>query len=122
MASRSPITPSATGGGGRRYTALGCRLEPVAGGCAEFSLLEGYLRRGISPQHAHLGAITLTAVFRAARDGDADRFAPHATEPHRRLLWHGSRLTNWASDMRALFFDTPAAPQLSASRVTVGSR
>ena len=26
---------------------------------------------------------------------EAARFAPHANNPNRRLLWHGSRLTNW---------------------------
>ena len=34
-------------------------------------------------------------VFSAVREGEDARFAPHADLHNRRLLWHGSRLSNW---------------------------
>lgn len=34
-------------------------------------------------------------VFKVTREGEADIFEPHADDPNRKLLWHGSRLTNW---------------------------
>lgn len=34
-------------------------------------------------------------VFSAAREGEDARFAPFSTLDNRRLLWHGSRLSNW---------------------------
>ena len=38
--------------------------------------------------------LEVEAVFRVEREGEAYSFAPFAALPERRLLWHGSRMTN----------------------------
>jgi CelD/BcsL family acetyltransferase involved in cellulose biosynthesis len=41
--------------------------------------------------------LQLEDVFEIERHGEAERYLPHKKSvQHRRLLWHGSRLTNYA--------------------------
>ena len=56
--------------------------------------METYLHNTHAKTH---DAYTLEVldVFSAVREGEDARFAPHADLSNRRLLWHGSRLSNW---------------------------
>ena len=70
-------------------------LSPVDRGGEEWQLVQRYITNTHSSQHAHMGAVTLEEVFRVDREGERARFAPWRDAPNRRLLWHGSRLSNW---------------------------
>jgi len=89
----------------RQYAALKCDLQPVAAGSAEFEAVRAYLSRGGVP------AAGLQALFKCGRAGEAQRFAKHEKDAQRRLLWHGSSLSNWAGIFsQGLRIAPPEAP------------
>jgi poly [ADP-ribose] polymerase len=77
------------------YQKLRCQLEPVAQAADEFVLVEKYLRQTHAPTHSGY-TLHLQSLFRATREGESERYQPWSNFHNRRLLWHGSRLTNWA--------------------------
>ncbi|XP_047514083.1 poly [ADP-ribose] polymerase 1-like isoform X2 [Pieris napi] len=46
---------------------------------------------------AHSFQIKVEQIFSVDRQGEAERFEPYAAFPNRKLLWHGSRLSNVAA-------------------------
>lgn len=50
-------------------------------------------------------------IFRLEREGEAERFAPYSTNDNRKLLWHGSRTTNYGGILsQGLRIAPPEAP------------
>merc|ERR1712139_664676 len=53
----------------------------------------------------------LEAVFALNRDGEEAQYEKFVSMPNRQLLWHGSRLTNWAGILsQGLRIAPPEAP------------
>jgi Poly(ADP-ribose) polymerase catalytic domain. len=55
-------------------------------------LIESYLQKTHAPQHDSY-EMSLRTVFEVIKHGEDENFK--ADIGNRRLLWHGSRLTNW---------------------------
>lgn len=59
----------------------------------EFGLIDQYMRN----TQAHGYRIKILEVFKVNRHGEEQRYQPFKDLHNRQLLWHGSRLTNFAS-------------------------
>lgn len=54
-------------------------------------------------------------IFKIAREGERQRYKPFAQLRNRRLLWHGSRTTNFAGILsQGLRIAPPEAPVVGA--------
>lgn len=62
--------------------------------CMFDQMVQTYLLNTHAKTH---GTYTLSLVdlFTVKREGEEERFQKHAEDANRKLLWHGSRLTNW---------------------------
>jgi len=99
----------------QRFDQLGCDLiEPLDHRCNEYKGLEKYLISTSGKTHEHI-RYRLQDIFRVKRAGEDDRFAKgeHIKRPDscRRLLWHGSRTTNFGGILsQGLRIAPPEAP------------
>ncbi|KAK5119350.1 hypothetical protein LTR85_007706 [Meristemomyces frigidus] len=96
-----------------RFSGLGMReMTPVQQKSAEFFEISQYLLRTCGQTHAV--KYEVKDVFRIERQGELDRFekSPYAAiESDRRLLWHGSRATNYGGILsQGLRIAPPEAP------------
>ncbi|KAL6208200.1 hypothetical protein ACLB2K_019151 [Fragaria x ananassa] len=63
------------------------------------------------PDHIKTHYHVLQLIFRASREGEAERYRKFLSMKNRMLLWHGSRLTNWAGILsQGLRIAPPEAP------------
>ncbi|XP_067398636.1 poly [ADP-ribose] polymerase 2 [Emydura macquarii macquarii] len=91
----------------RSYRTLGCELHPLERGCHHFQVLERYLLSTHAPTHRDY-TMELLEVFTLHRAGEPPF---RASLPHRTLLWHGSRLSNWVGILsQGLRVAPPEAP------------
>ena len=97
------------------YKKLKCGLEPVDPNSEEFYLIEQYMTKTHTKTHDQY-SLKLRDLFKAARDGEADRFKNFQTLDNHQLLWHGSRTTNFAGILsQGLRIAPPEAPVVSFS-------
>ncbi|KAL2394732.1 Poly [ADP-ribose] polymerase 2 [Exophiala dermatitidis] len=99
----------------RQYEKLGLReMTPVKNNTMEYLEILNYLRHSVGNTHGY--KYQLEDVFRIERDGEADRLnsSPYAKlgrKSDRRLLWHGSRCTNFGGILsQGLRIAPPEAP------------
>ena len=98
----------------RQYETLGMdEMEPVERKSTEWKELVDYLVKTKGETH-HLD-YDVQDIFRIQRKGESERFheSPFAkvATPNRRLLWHGSRVTNFAGILsQGLRIAPPEAP------------
>ncbi|PHU28980.1 Poly [ADP-ribose] polymerase 2 [Capsicum chinense] len=93
-----------------QYEQLRCKLIPVEVGSQEFLMIENYMKNTHAKTHSGY-AVDIVQVFRASRDGETERFQKFSDTSNRMLLWHGSRLTNWAGILsQGLRIAPPEAP------------
>ncbi|KAI1426440.1 PARP-domain-containing protein [Xylaria sp. FL1777] len=95
----------------RQFRGLGLNeMTPLNNTSEEFLQLKSYLMdtRGAT----HNANYQIQQIFRIERDGEFDRFeASHKTPRDRRLLWHGSRCTNFGGILsQGLRIAPPEAP------------
>lgn len=96
-----------------RFKSLGMQeMTPLARNTTEFLEIEQYLDKTCGQTH-HF-SYKVQDIFRIERDGELDRFrkSPFASiESDRRLLWHGSRATNFGGILsQGLRIAPPEAP------------
>lgn len=92
------------------YQQLNCGLTPVGADSEEFSMVANYMENTHAKTHSGY-TVELSQLFRASRAGEADRFQQFSSSKNRMLLWHGSRLTNWAGILsQGLRIAPPEAP------------
>lgn len=92
------------------YASLKTDLVPLDHNSEEFILCKDYVETTHAPTHS---AYTLEVldVFKVSREGEVDRFAPSKSLGNRRLLWHGSRTTNFMGILsQGLRIAPPEAP------------
>ena len=87
-------------------------MEPLEHGTPEYKSLAEYLVKSAT---AHGVKYRLEDIFRISRDGESDRFASSdfakLKKHDRRLLWHGSRVTNYGGILsQGLRIAPPEAP------------
>ncbi|PNY19706.1 Poly [ADP-ribose] polymerase [Tolypocladium capitatum] len=96
-----------------RFQSLGMEeMTPLDRASSEFTLLEGYLAG--SRGSTHSVSYEVQHIFRIERQGETSRFAASkfaAMPSDRRLLWHGSRCTNFGGILsQGLRIAPPEAP------------
>lgn len=92
----------------RQYHSLQCKLQPLDPSSNEFKVIEKYLQSTHAPTHRDY-TMTVLEIFSVDRDGESRNFLSHLH--NRTLLWHGSRLSNWAGILsRGLRVAPPEAP------------
>ncbi|KAJ4905453.1 Poly [ADP-ribose] polymerase 2 [Raphanus sativus] len=92
------------------YQQLNCGLTPVGADSEEFSMVANYMENTHAKTHSGY-TVEIAQLFRASRAGEADRFQQFSSAKNRMLLWHGSRLTNWAGILsQGLRIAPPEAP------------
>lgn len=92
----------------RQYRSLQCKLQPLDPSSNEFKVIEKYLQSTHAPTHRDY-TMTVLEIFSVDRDGESRNFLSHLH--NRTLLWHGSRLSNWAGILsRGLRVAPPEAP------------
>jgi len=98
----------------QRFASLGMQeMTPLDHTSSEYKTLQDYLVK--SSGHTHGLRYRLQDIFRIERNGEHDRFAksPYAAtkDKNRRLLWHGSRTTNYGGILsQGLRIAPPEAP------------
>ncbi|XP_063157535.1 poly [ADP-ribose] polymerase 2 [Candoia aspera] len=92
----------------RSYQSLGCELQPLEKDSHVFQVLERYLLSTHAPTHKDY-TMTLLEAFELNKESSEATF--RFDLPNRMLLWHGSRLGNWAGILsQGLRVAPPEAP------------
>ncbi|XP_059807570.1 poly [ADP-ribose] polymerase 2 [Hypanus sabinus] len=92
----------------RHYHALQCSLQPLEHSSHQFQVIKKYLQSTHAPTHNEY-KMKLLEVFEVARESEQVVFRSDLS--NRRLLWHGSRLSNWVSILnQGLRVAPPEAP------------
>lgn len=76
------------------YKQLNTDLKPIAKDTEEFALLEKYVRNTHADTHTDF-ELEIEDIFNVERVGEKRRYKPFKKLHNRKLLWHGSRLTNF---------------------------
>ncbi|CUF30512.1 poly (ADP ribose) polymerase, putative [Bodo saltans] len=74
------------------YQALHIDLQPLSTATEEGKMVATYFNNSHGATHRRF---KLRQLWKLEREGEEQRFEPWKTFPNRKLLWHGSRLTNW---------------------------
>uniref|UniRef100_A0A8D0G6P0 Poly [ADP-ribose] polymerase n=1 Tax=Sphenodon punctatus TaxID=8508 RepID=A0A8D0G6P0_SPHPU len=94
----------------RSYRQLGCELHPLERDSDDFQVLERYLQSTHAPTHQDY-TLSLVEAFTLCKESPESRAAFRDELPNRTLLWHGSRLGNWAGILsQGLRVAPPEAP------------
>lgn len=75
------------------YKQLNADIKVLDPGCEEFQIIHNYAEN----TNAHGYKIELIEAFKVFRHGERVRFAQFKNLHNRKLLWHGSRITNFVS-------------------------
>ncbi|KAL5288318.1 PARP1 family protein [Megaselia abdita] len=94
----------------RHYDQLKTQLDPIDHESEEFKFIQKYVKNTHAETHQHY-ELVVEDVFKVARQGEARRYKPFRKLHNRRLLWHGSRLTNYVGILsHGLKIAPPEAP------------
>lgn len=92
------------------YKQLNTGLVPIAKDTEEFALLEKYVRNTHAETHSNF-ELEIEDIFNVERAGEKRRYKPFKKMHNRKLLWHGSRLTNYVGILsHGLRIAPPEAP------------
>lgn len=91
----------------RHYDQLDCKLKPIDKTDKMYKIIEDYLFKTHAPTHNNY-KFKLLDIFEAEKPGENEKFKDYG---NRMLLWHGSRITNWAGILsKGLRIAPPEAP------------
>lgn len=92
------------------YKQLNTNIKPMAKDTEEFALLEKYVRNTHAQTHSNF-ELEIEDIFNVERVGESRRYKPFKKLHNRKLLWHGSRLTNFVGILsNGLKIAPPEAP------------
>ncbi|XP_063361002.1 poly [ADP-ribose] polymerase [Cydia amplana] len=92
------------------YLKLKAEIVPVDKGSPEFQMIATYTANTHAATHSNY-TLEIQEVFKVVRDGEEKRYKPFKKLHNRRLLWHGSRVTNFAGILsQGLRIAPPEAP------------
>lgn len=92
------------------YAKLKTDIKVVEKSSQEFQTIEKYVKNTHAETH-NLYTLEIEDVFKIDRKGENKRFKPFKQLPNRKLLWHGSRVTNYAGILsQGLRIAPPEAP------------
>lgn len=94
----------------KHYEQLKTNFTPVDKNSEEFELLSKYVQNTHAATHSSY-ELEIIDVFKVSRQGEARRYKPFKKLHNRKLLWHGSRLTNFVGILsHGLKIAPPEAP------------
>ena len=82
-----------------QYEELGCKLDIVKQDAIEWELINKAIQDTHAATHTTY-TLSIDKIFKIERPGESDRFLADPCQGNKRLLWHGSRLSNWASILK----------------------
>ncbi|KDO30661.1 hypothetical protein SPRG_04562 [Saprolegnia parasitica CBS 223.65] len=88
-----------------QFQALRCDLQLLSFASPARTLIQTYFDNTKAPLKFSL---TLRCVYQVDKQIESDRFQAFATLHNRKLLWHGSALTNWSSILQSGLKIAPA--------------
>eukprot|EP00911_Craspedida_sp_UC1_P003017 UC1_evm2s2202 len=92
------------------YRQLKTELVPLDKRGAEFEMVRQYVANTHGETHTQF-ALDVEEVFTVVREGEKEAFSAFADKPNRQLLFHGSRMTNFAGILsEGLRIAPPNAP------------
>ncbi len=92
------------------YEKLNTDVKVLEKDSQEFKTIEKYVKNTHAETH-NLYTLEIQDVFKIDRKGESKRFKPFKKLPNRKLLWHGSRVTNFAGILsQGLRIAPPEAP------------
>jgi len=92
------------------YKQLKTDIEVLDKTSEEFKMIEKYVKNTHAATHTQYD-LEIEEVFIVKRQGEEQRFKPFKKLPNRKLLWHGSRTTNYAGILsQGLRIAPPEAP------------
>ncbi|XP_065057508.1 poly [ADP-ribose] polymerase 1-like [Rhopilema esculentum] len=92
------------------YDSLKADIKVVDKKSEEFAMLEVYVQNTHASTHRHY-SLKLEEAFEVDRQGEKARYSPFRELHNRKLLWHGSRLSNYAGIIsQGLRIAPPEAP------------
>lgn len=77
------------------YEKLNTDIEVLDEASEEFALIKKYVSNTHAATHSQY-TLDIEDIFKVSRKGESKRFKPFSKLPNRKLLWHGSRVTNVA--------------------------
>lgn len=94
----------------KHYRKLKTKMEVVDKTSKEYKMVEEYVSNTHASTHSHYN-IVIDEIFKVERQGEKKRYKPFKQLHNRQLLWHGSRLTNYAGILsQGLRIAPPEAP------------
>lgn len=103
------------------YKKLKCIIEPVDEETDEFKRIEEYMAKTHASTHNQY-TLKLKNLFKVIREGESERFHKWGKDKNRQLLWHGSRVTNFAGILsQGLRIAPPEAPMVFLVKLMVKS-
>lgn len=92
------------------YEQLKTNMDVLDETSEEFSIIQEYVRNTHAATHSQY-ELDIVQVFKISRLGEEKRFKPFRKLHNRKLLWHGSRKTNFAGILcQGLRIAPPEAP------------
>merc|ERR1712025_1406589 len=92
------------------YDKLKTEINVLGRDTEEWKILEEYVKNTHASTHTQY-SLEIEEIFKVSRKGEAKRFKPFKALPNRKLLWHGSRVTNYAGILsQGLRIAPPEAP------------
>ncbi|CAH2107562.1 unnamed protein product [Euphydryas editha] len=92
------------------YRKLKAEITPLDKKSDEFEMILEYVKNTHAATHSSY-TLEVQEVFKVVREGEEKRFKPFKKLHNRRLLWHGSRTTNFAGILsQGLRIAPPEAP------------
>nr|XP_045597735.1 poly [ADP-ribose] polymerase 1-like isoform X1 [Procambarus clarkii] len=94
----------------KHYHKLKTKMDVLDKDSDEFKMIQDYVTNTHATTHSHY-KLLVEEVFKIERDGEKKRYKPFKQLNNRKLLWHGSRLTNFAGILsQGLRIAPPEAP------------
>lgn len=94
----------------QHYNQLKTDIEVLEDSSKEYEIVKQYLKNTHAKTHDQY-TLDLEQVFKISRHGEKKRFKPFKNLSNRYLLWHGSRITNYAGILsQGLRIAPPEAP------------
>jgi len=68
----------------------------------EFNIIQQYIINTHGETHSSY-SLSVKDIFKVVRSGEEKRFKPFKKLHNRKLLWHGSRITNFAAILSQVY-------------------
>lgn len=85
------------------YDLLNCEIDVMDPKCEEFQHIRQYVKNTHAATHSTY-ELDIEDVFIINRQGEDKRYKPFKKLPNKKLLWHGSRVTNYVGILSQVCF------------------